>query len=199
MTATLECVRAGVTTGEWAGALRDVFGEYRPATGVEGQRLGLTGDRVEGLRTRVQALADTLGHRPKILVGKPGLDGHSNGAEVIAVSARHVGFDVVYSGIRLSPEDIVQSAVEEGVDLIGASVLSGSHVELARQIAAGLERHDASDIRIVFGGIIPAGDVPDLEAVGVERVFTPGDYELIDIMEAITDVIEAEPATVAAG
>jgi (2R)-ethylmalonyl-CoA mutase len=191
MEPSIECALARVTTGEWAGALREVFGEYRPATGVDGQRLGLAGDRVDALRTRIQALADTLGRRPKILVGKPGLDGHSNGAEVIAVSARHVGFDVVYSGIRLSPEDIVQSAVEEGVDLIGASVLSGSHVELAQQITDGLAKHDAGHIHLVVGGIIPSGDVAKLEAAGVARVYTPSDYEIIDIMESITDVIES--------
>lgn len=191
MEPSIECALARVTTGEWAGALREVFGEYRPATGVDGQQLGLAGDRVEALRTRIQALTDTLGRRPKILVGKPGLDGHSNGAEVIAVSARHVGFDVVYSGIRLSPEDIVQSAVEEGVDLIGASVLSGSHVELARQITDGLAKHDAAHIHLVVGGIIPTGDVDTLKAAGVARVYTPSDYEIIDIMESITDVIES--------
>jgi LAO/AO transport system kinase len=125
MEPSIECALARVTTGEWAGALREVFGEYRPATGIEGQQLGLTGDRVEALRERINSLAEQLGHRPRIVIGKPGLDGHSNGAEVIAVSARHVGFDVIYSGIRLSPDEIVQSAVEEGADVIGASVLSG--------------------------------------------------------------------------
>jgi (2R)-ethylmalonyl-CoA mutase len=198
MEPSIECALARVTTGEWAGALRDVFGEYRPATGVEGQHLGLSGDRVEALRDRVEGLADTLGHRPKILVGKPGLDGHSNGAEVIAVSARHVGFDVVYSGIRLSPADIVQSAVEEGVDLIGASVLSGSHMELARQIVDGLRANGAERVRVVFGGIIPPSDFEKLAAIGVERVFTPADFELMDIMESITDVIETAAAPSAA-
>ena len=190
MEPSIECALARVTTGEWAGALREVFGEYRPSTGVDGQCLGLAGDRVDALRARIQGLADGLGRRPKILVGKPGLDGHSNGAEVIAVSARHVGFDVVYSGIRLSPEDIVTSAVEEGVDLIGASVLSGSHVELAQQITDGLAKHDAAHIHLVVGGIIPSGDVAKLEAAGVARVYTPSDYEIIDIMESITEVIE---------
>ncbi|HYI62387.1 MAG TPA: protein meaA [Acidimicrobiales bacterium] len=197
MEPSIECALARVTTGEWAGALRQVFGEYRPATGVEGQKLGLGGDRVDDLRARVQGLADRLGHRPKVLVGKPGLDGHSNGAEVIAVSARHVGFDVVYSGIRLSPGEIVQSAVEEGVDLIGASVLSGSHVELAQQIIDGLRQHGA-DVHVVFGGIIPQGDVEKLKAIGVEQVFTPADYELIDIMERFVAIIEAGAASGAA-
>ena len=192
MEPSIECALARVTTGEWAGALREVFGEYRPATGVDGQQLGLQGDRVDALRARVAALAERLGHRPRIVVGKPGLDGHSNGAEVIAVSARHVGFDVVYSGIRLSPDEIVQSAVEEDADVIGASVLSGSHVELAEQLFEQLERHGASgSIDVVFGGIIPPDDVDKLTKIGVKKVFTPSDYELIDIMDSIVGVIEA--------
>jgi (2R)-ethylmalonyl-CoA mutase len=197
MEPSIECALARVTTGEWAGALREVFGEYRPSTGVEGQRLGLSGDRVESLRSRVQQLTDTLGHRPKILVGKPGLDGHSNGAEVIAVSARHVGLDVVYSGIRLSPGEIVQSAVEEGVDLVGASVLSGSHLELAQQIVDGLRASGAGDVHVVFGGIIPPSDFDKLRAIGIERIFTPADYELLDIMEAVLDLIEGSSAAAA--
>jgi (2R)-ethylmalonyl-CoA mutase len=199
MEPSIECALARVTTGEWAGALREVFGEYRPATGVEGQKLGLEADRVEQLRSRVAQLADRIGHRPRIVVGKPGLDGHSNGAEVIAVSARHVGFDVVYAGIRLSPEEIVRSAVEEDADVIGASVLSGSHIELARQILAQLDAFGARDrIALVFGGIIPPDDIHTLEEMGVKRVFTPADYELIDIMEQIVDVIEAGAAEEAA-
>jgi (2R)-ethylmalonyl-CoA mutase len=191
MEPSIECALARVTTGEWAGALREVFGEYRPATGIEGQQLGLTGDRVENLRERINTLAEQLGHRPRIVVGKPGLDGHSNGAEVIAVSARHVGFDVIYSGIRLSPDEIVQSAVEEGADVIGASVLSGSHLDLAKQILDGLAAEDAADdIAVVFGGIIPPADAAELEAMGIRKVFTPADYELMDIMESIVDVLE---------
>ncbi len=192
MEPSIECALARVTTGEWAGALREVFGEYRPATGIEGQQLGLTGDRVEDLRERINTLAEQLGHRPRIVVGKPGLDGHSNGAEVIAVSARHVGFDVIYSGIRLSPDEIVQSAVEEGADVIGASVLSGSHLDLAKQILDGLAAEDAAeDIAVVFGGIIPPADAAELEAMGIRKVFTPADYELMDIMESIVDVLES--------
>jgi len=192
MEPSIECALARVTTGEWAGALREVFGEYRPATGIDGQRLGLPEDRVGRLRRRIAALGDRLGHRPRIVVGKPGLDGHSNGAEVIAVSARHVGFDVIYSGIRLSPEEIVRSAVDEDADVIGASVLSGSHVELARQIIALLDGYGArARIKLVLGGIIPPGDVPVLHTLGVERVFTPSDYQLIDIMESIADLVEA--------
>jgi ethylmalonyl-CoA mutase len=199
MEPSIECALARVTTGEWANALREVFGEYRPATGVDGQKLGLQADRVEELRSRIAGIGEQIGRRPRIVVGKPGLDGHSNGAEVIAVSARHVGFDVIYAGIRLSPEEIVRSAVEEDADVIGASVLSGSHVELARQILELLDSYGARDrIKVVFGGIIPPDDIPVLHELGVARVFTPSDYELIDIMESIADIIEGA-ATGAAG
>ena len=191
MEPSIECALARVTTGEWAKALRDVFGEYRPATGIDGQKLGLENDRVEGIRKRVDALIQKVGHRPRIVVGKPGLDGHSNGAEVIAVSARHVGFDVIYSGIRLSPEEIVQSAVEESADVIGASVLSGSHMELAQQIMDGLRTAKADKrVNVVFGGIIPQTDFAALQAMGVKKVFTPSDYSLIDIMESIVSLLE---------
>jgi (2R)-ethylmalonyl-CoA mutase len=191
MEPSIECALARVTTGEWAGALRSVFGEYRPATGVDGQKLGLASDRVEALRERVGRLADRLGHRPRIIVGKPGLDGHSNGAEVIAVSARHVGFDVVYSGIRLSADEIVRSAIEEDADLIGASVLSGSHVELAQQILDGLREHGAERINVVLGGIVPSSDIPRLHEMGVKKVYTPSDFDLVDVMESMVDVIDA--------
>ncbi len=126
-----------------------------------------------------------------MVIGKPGLDGHSNGAEVIAVSARHVGYDVIYSGIRLSPDEIVQSAVEEGADLIGASILSGSHIELTAQIFERLAEYGASDdIDVFVGGIIPQGDFDKLYSMGAKRIFTPSDYELIEIMESITGVLE---------
>lgn len=191
MEPSIECALARVTTGEWAKALRSVFGEYRPATGIDGQKLGLEGDRVDQVRNRIENLIPKLGRRPRIVVGKPGLDGHSNGAEVIAVSARHVGFDVIYSGIRLSPEEIVTSAVEEDADLIGASVLSGSHLELADQIMECLRDHNALDkVKVVFGGIIPLTDFEKLFAKGVKKVFTPSDYSLIDIMESIVSVLE---------
>jgi (2R)-ethylmalonyl-CoA mutase len=191
MEPSIECALARVTTGEWAKALRQVFGEYRPATGIDGQKLGLENDRVEKLRRHIEDMRIRIGHRPRIVVGKPGLDGHSNGAEVIAVSARHVGFDVIYSGIRLSPHEIVQSAIEEDADLIGASVLSGSHIELAEQIMQELREHGADGrIAVIFGGIIPQSDFKELFAKGVKKVFTPSDYSLIDIMESIADVIE---------
>lgn len=195
MEASIECALARVTTGEWAGALRDVFGEYRPSTGVDGQSLGLGGSSVEALRTRVETLTNKMGHRPRLVVGKPGLDGHSNGAEVIAVSARHVGYDVIYSGIRLSPDEIVQSAVEEDADVIGASVLSGSHIELTSQIFDKLREYGAADsIDVVVGGIIPPADFEKLYSLGVKRIFTPSDYELIDVMESITGVVEERAA-----
>ncbi len=191
MDASIECALARVTTGEWAATLRRIFGEYRAVTGVEGQSLQLEETRVAALRDRIDLFSKHTGHRPRIVVGKPGLDGHSNGAEVIAVSARHTGFDVIYSGIRLTPEEIVQSAIEENADLIGVSILSGSHVELAEQIRAELEAAGAADdIPVIFGGIIPKADVPLLEANGVRRIFTPADYELIDVMERMMEVIE---------
>lgn len=191
MEPSIECALARVTTGEWAHALREVFGEYRPATGVDGQKLTLEGDRVEALRSRIDALAEEIGHRPRLVVGKPGLDGHSNGAEVIAVSARHVGFDVVYSGIRLSAQEIVRSAVEESADLIGASVLSGSHVELARQIMQGLEDEGVKDdVAVILGGIVPKGDFQALTDLGIAKVFTPADYDIMDIMESFVGILE---------
>ena len=191
MEPSIECALARVTTGEWAGTLREVFGEFRPATGVDGQKLGLETDRVAELRTRIAALTSKMGRRPRLLVGKPGLDGHSNGAEVIAISARHVGFDVVYSGIRLTAADIVQSAVAEGVDLIGASILSGSHLELAKQIADGLEKAGAKGrIHLVMGGIIPAADFELLRALGVRRIFTPSDFALVEVMAQLVGLLE---------
>ena len=150
---------------------------------------------MDHVRARIEGLIPKLGRRPRIVVGKPGLDGHSNGAEVIAVSARHVGFDVIYSGIRLSPDEIVQSAIEEDADLIGASVHSGSHVELAEQIMEGLREHGAAErIRVVLGGIIPLTDFEKLFGMGVKKVFTPSDYSLIDIMESIVSVLEEAAA-----
>lgn len=192
MEPSIECALARVTTGEWSNALREVFGEYRPATGVDGQKLDLKEDRVEALRSRIGEITEQLGHRPRLVVGKPGLDGHSNGAEVIAVAARHVGFDVIYSGIRLSPADIVRSAVEEDADVIGASVLSGSHVELTRQMLELLGEAGAADrIKLVVGGIVPPGDIETLKELGVREVFTPADFDLIDIMETFANVVEA--------
>ncbi|MDI7236392.1 methylmalonyl-CoA mutase family protein [Leptospira santarosai] len=188
MNASIECAKAGVSTGEWADVLRSVFGEYRPATGVEGQKLNLETEKVTRVRGKVEAFLKTNGSRPKIVVGKPGLDGHSNGAEMIAVSAKHAGFDVIYSGIRLTPEEIVQTAVEENADVIGVSILSGSHLELAEQIFNEL-KHYKADIPVVFGGIIPSSDFDALTQLGVKAIFTPKDYDLMDVMERIIDII----------
>jgi (2R)-ethylmalonyl-CoA mutase len=190
---SIECAKALVTTGEWADALRDVYGEYNPPTGVEGQKLFLSDDKVSAVRSKVEAFTKSRGHRPKMVVGKPGLDGHSNGAEMIAVSAKHSGFDVIYSGIRLSPEDIVQSAVEENADVIGISILSGSHKEIVKQLFDELEHYKAKDkIPVVIGGIIPESDFAELKEMGIKEIFTPKDYDLMSIMNKVIDIISKE-------
>ncbi len=183
MEATLAAARAGVTTGEWAGALRDVFGSYRAPTGV-GQAASPAAD--ESLRDEVERVSEGLGRTLKILVGKPGLDGHSNGAEQIAVRARDAGMDVVYEGIRLTPAQIARSAIDEGVHVIGLSILSGSHRELIPSVIAAL---DGADIPVVVGGIIPDADVPELRAAGVAAVYTPKDFELDRIMHDIVALV----------
>jgi ethylmalonyl-CoA mutase len=194
MPASIEAAKVGVTTGEWAQALRQVIGEYRAPTGVSGARIDQPaardragGDDVAKLRARMSELERELGRRPKLLVGKPGLDGHSNGAEQIALKARDVGFEVVYEGIRVTPEQIVASALEEGVHLIGLSILSGSHLALVPQILDRLREAGLSDVPLVVGGIIPDADARALEQKGVARVYTPKDFALNNIM---TDLVE---------
>ena len=189
--ATLECAAAGVTTGEWAGALREIFGEYRAPTGVSATSAAGGGDLAElaAVRERVRTTGEELGERLRILVGKPGLDGHSNGAEQVAVRARDAGFEVIYQGIRLTPEQIVAAAVQEGVHVVGLSVLSGSHLEVVPEVIDGLRAAGADDIPVVVGGIIPADDAALLRERGVARVFTPKDYELTGIMDEIVTVI----------
>jgi (2R)-ethylmalonyl-CoA mutase len=190
MEATLECARAGVTTGEWAGALREVFGEYRAPTGVSGaSAAGEAKAELTVVRERVRETGAELGGRLRMLVGKPGLDGHSNGAEQIAVRARDVGFEVVYQGIRLTPAEIVAAAVQEGVHVVGLSILSGSHLEVVPDVVDGLKDAGAEDIPVVVGGIVPPADAQVLLRRGVARVFTPKDYELNEIMNEIVDVI----------
>ena len=192
MPLSIECALARVTTGEWAGALREVWGEYRPATGVEGQRLGLSGDRVESVRGRVAAWGELHGGRPRMVVGKPGLDGHSNGSEMIAVAARDAGFEVIYGGIRWTVPEIVGSAVEEDAAVLGLSVLSGAHLEIARAVRDELARHGVGEaIPVVLGGIVPESDVEALRSLGVRAVFTPKDFDLMDVMDRILDVIGA--------
>jgi (2R)-ethylmalonyl-CoA mutase len=189
MPATLAAARAGATTGEWAGTLREVFGEYRAPTGVDGAA-GIAADdeALADLRERVERVSEALGRRIKILVGKPGLDGHSNGAEQIAVRARDVGMEVIYQGIRLTPEQIAASARDEDVDVVGLSILSGSHRQLVPETVR-LMREQGVEAPVVVGGIIPAGDVPALQAAGVARVYTPKDFDLNRIMGEIADLL----------
>jgi (2R)-ethylmalonyl-CoA mutase len=195
MEASIECALARVTTGEWADVLRAVFGEYRAVTGIDGQTLALDSGKLAVVRARVEAYRKRTGHRPRMVVAKPGLDGHSNGAEVIAVSARDAGFEVVYLGIRSTPAEIVATAVEEDADVVGISVLSGSHLELAREVIGGLADANAGDIAVVLGGIVPPTDVAALTALGVSRVFTPADYELVDVIGEVLAVVEARNTT----
>ncbi|GHH46194.1 protein meaA [Lentzea cavernae] len=187
---TLACARAGVTTGEWSQALRETFGEYRAPTGVSGASAsGEAGSEIARVRDRVRSTGEELGERLRMLVGKPGLDGHSNGAEQVAVRARDVGFEVVYQGIRLTPSQIVAAAVQEDVHVVGLSILSGSHLEVVPAVVDGLRAAGAGDIPVIVGGIIPPDDAAKLRERGVARVFTPKDYELTEIMDEIVTVI----------
>jgi (2R)-ethylmalonyl-CoA mutase len=188
--ASLSCARAGVTTGEWAAALREVFGEYRAPTGVTGVvGVAQAGDELAKVRESVRETGEQLGGRVRLLVGKPGLDGHSNGAEQIAVRARDCGFEVVYQGIRLTPEQIVTAAVEEDVHCVGLSILSGSHMELVPDVVNGMKAAGLDDVPVVVGGIIPESDAADLKSLGVAEVFTPKDYDATTIMAKILDSI----------
>jgi ethylmalonyl-CoA mutase len=191
MEPSIACARAGVTTGEWAQTLRELFGEYRAPTGVSGVRASKAGaDEWQALRGRVEQLSERLGRRPKMLVGKPGLDGHSNGAEQIAVAARDCGFEVVYDGIRLTPARIAAAALEEGVHVVGLSILSGSHRAQVAEVLARLRAEGLAEVPVVVGGIVPPQDAADLLAAGVARVFTPKDYQLAKVMAEIVGVLE---------
>ncbi|MCB9599606.1 MAG: protein meaA [Sandaracinus sp.] len=197
MPASIAAAHAGVTTGEWAAALREVFGEYRAPTGVAGATMpsGASDvERVATLRQTLDGLQTRLGRRPKMLVGKPGLDGHSNGAEQIAIKARDVGFDVVYEGIRVTPEQLVASALEEGVHLVGLSILSGSHLVLALDVLERMKEAGLSDVPVVVGGIIPEADAKRLLTAGVARVYTPKDFELSRIMEDLVALVAERDA-----
>ena len=190
MPASIRAAHAGVTTGEWSDVLRGLYGEYRAPTGVVATE-GSGGSRAtEKTRERVHHLADALGRPLKILVGKPGLDGHSNGAEQIAVRARDVGMEVVYDGIRLTPSEIAASARDEGVHLVGLSILSGSHCVLVVDVLDELRELGLGDLPVVIGGIIPAEDAANLRKAGVRRVYTPKDFDLTRIMSDIVDVVE---------
>ncbi len=191
MEPTIAAARAGATTGEWAHTLREVFGSYRAPTGVGEASAAPADDELSTLREEVAGLTEKLGRRPKILVGKPGLDGHSNGAEQIAVRARDAGMDVVYEGIRLTPAQIAASALQEGVHVIGLSILSGSHRELIPAVIDAL--HDAEvDVPVVVGGIIPEQDVAQLKQAGVAAVYTPKDFDISRIMHDIVGIVGAE-------
>ena len=188
MPATIAAARAGATTGEWAQTLRDVFGEYRAPTGV-GQAAAVSSEQVAELREEVERISEALGRRMKFLVGKPGLDGHSNGAEQIAVRARDAGMDVVYEGIRLTPMQIATSAAQEGVHVVGLSILSGSHCELIPSVLAALREAGVGDIPVVVGGIIPEGDAVSLREAGVAAVYTPRDWDLNQMMRDIVGLV----------
>ena len=193
MPSSIRCALAGVTTGEWGDSLRAVFGEFRPPTGIDiaidsREVLGKK-DQVTELRARAANTGRELGRPLKLLVGKPGLDGHSNGAEQVAVKARDVGFEVVYDGIRLTPQQIAQAAQEEGVHMVGLSILSGSHMELVESVLQELRSRDLANVPVIAGGIIPQEDAEKLKALGVRAIYTPKDFNLNTIMADMVDVI----------
>jgi ethylmalonyl-CoA mutase len=192
MPASIEAAKAGVTTGEWANALRDVFGEYRAPTGVAGAASGTDTDKIAAARERVAAIAASIGaSRIRILVGKPGLDGHSNAAEQLAVRARDLGLEAVYPGIRLTPAQIAQMAVDEDVHLIGLSILSGAHDLLIPEVIAQLRERgiDPERVPVVVGGMIPDDDAKKLIELGVARVFTPKDHDLTMNLAEVVELL----------
>jgi (2R)-ethylmalonyl-CoA mutase len=197
MEATLAAARAGATTGEWAGTLREVFGSYRAPTGV-GEAAAIPDHSLDELRDEVERVSEQLGRRLKILVGKPGLDGHSNGAEQIAVAARDAGMEVVYEGIRLTPQQIAASALQEGVHVVGLSILSGSHRELIPSVIAALRDAGVGDVPVVVGGIIPPADEAPLREAGVAAVYTPKDFDITRIMRDVVGLVAARNGIAAA-
>jgi (2R)-ethylmalonyl-CoA mutase len=188
MPASIACAKAGVTTGEWGWALREAFGEYRAPTGVgKAMRNDVTG--LDDIRADVDRVSRKLGRRLTLLVGKPGLDGHSNGAEQIAVRARDAGMQVVYEGIRLTPKEIVDAARKEKAHVVGLSVLSGSHLPLVKDVV-GRMKQAGLDVPVVAGGIIPPEDAAELEKAGVATIYTPKDFELNRIMSDLVRIVE---------
>ena len=193
MDISIECAHAGITTGEWGKVMRDVFGEYRAPTGITSSAIiNSKSNRAEmkKIQKRVELITNRIGRRPKMLVGKPGLDGHSNGAEQIAVRARDVGLEVVYDGIRSTPEQLINTCVEEGIHVIGLSILSGSHIYLVEQIINLMKNINIDNIPMVVGGIIPPVDEKKLIKMGVSAVFTPKNFLIENIMAEIVDIIE---------
>jgi (2R)-ethylmalonyl-CoA mutase len=188
MPATIAAAKAGATTGEWAETLREVFGAYRGPTGVGGAAPGGDRDSLTTTRSRVDEVSEQIGHRIRVLVGKPGLDGHSNGSEQIALRARDVGMEVVYQGIRLTPEQIAESALQEDVDIVGLSILSGSHLELVPEVVR-LLAEEGVDVPVVAGGIIPPEDAAILVEKGVAGVYTPKDFDMNQIMNEMVDLV----------
>ena len=186
MPSTIALAHAGGTTGEWAGALREVFGEFRAPTGVA----AAVGRRANGLGKLAERLKQLPGGPPRLLVAKPGLDGHSNGAEQVAVAARDAGMEVVYQGIRLTPEQIAAAARDEDVDVVGISILSGSHLELVPEILRLLGEQGV-DAPVIVGGIIPTEDQAKLESLGVAAVYTPKDFQITRMMEEIAALAES--------
>jgi (2R)-ethylmalonyl-CoA mutase len=189
MEPSIACAKACVTTGEWGGCLREIFGEYRAPTGVALTMRAETGEQLSDLRTRVKRLAERMGETPRFLVGKPGLDGHSNGAEQIAVRAADTGLEVIYDGIRVTPEQLVKTVQEKNVHILGLSILSGSHVPLIREVMQRLRAAGLS-VPVVAGGIIPQEDVHVLKQLGVAAVYTPKDFDMNRIMGDLVTLIE---------
>ncbi len=192
MEPSIACAKAGVTSGEWGGLLRQIFGEYRAPTGVAAAAVHRENTALDAVRSSVETVSDKLGRRIKFLVGKPGLDGHSNGAEQIAVRARDCGMEVVYEGIRLTPAQIVRAAVDESVHVVGLSILSGSHVPLVKEVMERMRSEGLDDIPVIVGGIIPPEDAKTLKAFGVAAVYTPKDFQLNDIMADIVRLVAGE-------
>jgi len=195
MPASIKAAKAGVTTGEWAAQMRSVHGEYRGPTGVSGSPSNKT-EGLDDIREAVNAVSDKLGRRLKFLVGKPGLDGHSNGAEQIAFRARDCGMDISYEGIRLTPEEIVTAAIDDQAHVVGLSILSGSHIPLVEDLIARMREAGLGDVPVIVGGIIPEEDAKRLRDMGVARVYTPKDFELNTIMMDIVTLLD--PKAVAA-
>src|SRR6185437_8793025 len=191
MPPSIEAAKAGVTTGEWGQVLREVFGEYRAPTGIHAKH-AIDEARLEEVRQFVKQVSGRLGRTLTFVVGKPGLDGHSNGAEQIAVRATDVGMDVVYDGIRLTPAEIVEQAKQAQAHVVGLSILSGSHVSLVREVVQRLREAGLGDVPVVVGGIIPPDDVNILKQCGASAVYTPKDFQLNDIMTGIAELVDAK-------